>query len=158
MAADKMPRKPLKLGNHYWIIDALKAFFIISVLLIHLNNYTPLNWDKNVIYVFIISKAVPFFLVLSGFTYYLSMKKYDDWKRWYRLASLRRKLGRLIIPFMITFFIWLVYMKVGDNDISLIDNIMLLDIGPGTYYVVLMLQLVLVYPLIYAGFGKFGGG
>ena len=89
--------------------------------------------------------TIPFFMTVSGFTYTLS---YERHRNWYALSNLWRKLKRFIVPFIPALALEMIILGKPDNVLT-----WLLSGGyqmPGSYYVILMLQLVFLFPFIYA--------
>lgn len=88
--------------------------------------------------------TIPFFMIISGFTYTLSLEKN---KHWYALSRIWKKIKRFIFPFLPALIIEIFILGRPDNTVQ-----WLLSGGyslPGSYYVILMIQLVVLFPLIY---------
>ena len=60
-------------NNRLFLIDYIKAFAIIAVIITHFNFSSV--WKYNVIFPFIINIAVPMFMMISGYNYANSFLK-----------------------------------------------------------------------------------
>lgn len=88
--------------------------------------------------------TIPFFMIISGFTYALSFEKQNHW---YVPSRLWKKVKRFIFPFLPALIIELIILGKPQKIAT-----WLLSGGyqmPGSYYVILMIQLVMLFPLIY---------
>ena len=136
-----MKQKSVK---HYKIIDILKGVCIMWVIMLHA---IPAGGGiyKLLLMPFYAQLTIPFFMILSGFTYTLSFEKHGNW---YSLSNLWRKVKRFIFPFVPALILEVIVMGKPENILT-----WLLSGGyqmPGSYYVILMIQLVVFFPLIYA--------
>lgn len=130
--------------KHYKIIDILKGVCIMWVIMLHA---IPAGGGiyKLLLMPFYAQLTIPFFMILSGFTYTLSFEKHGNW---YSLSNLWRKVKRFIFPFVPALILEVIVMGKPENILT-----WLLSGGyqmPGSYYVILMIQLVVFFPLIYA--------
>lgn len=88
--------------------------------------------------------TIPFFMIISGFTYTLSFERSNHW---YAPSKLWKKVKRFIFPYLPALIIEIYFLGKPDN-----MALWLLSGGyslPGSYYVILMIQLVVLFPLIY---------
>ena len=143
-----------------WMINAMKAVFITFVLLIHCSSYIGPSVKGSVIYEYLIELAVPFFMVLSGYTFSLSIGRLEKCWEWYKKKVLMRKLLRFFIPITITCIVFVIlklFEKATFRNIAY--SLLTIDLGPGSYYFALVIEALFVFPLIYflvSRWGKYG--
>jgi peptidoglycan/LPS O-acetylase OafA/YrhL len=158
-AEDDAPRK-----IYFTQIDILKAFAIISVVLIHIYNNNSLLLIGAPFY---LMQAVPVFLLLAAFNngYALSVARKITLAQCYDLSIIRRRVKRLAGPYLIVwiFQVLLVFWFLSAGiDIALQDpnhffyngmnwifNLLSGASGPGHYFIPLIVQLVFVIPFFY---------
>lgn len=131
-------------STHYKIIDILKGICILWVIMLHAIPSGGRIY-KLLLMPFYAQLTIPFFMTLSGFTYALSFEKH---RNWYSLSNLWRKVKRFIFPFVPALILEVIVMGKPENILT-----WLLAGGyqmPGSYYVILMIQLVVFFPLIYS--------
>ena len=163
-------------------IDISKGVAIILVLF---NHYT---WDKTSIfnthlYYWIISMAVPLFMLCTGYVTALSFeKKGDNLKTAYSSKRISPKLLRYIMPFFwfyvaetILTFIFrqigyieclsdlnFVFSDVYEEEMTIFATVKYFFAGGrgihGTYYFPIILQVALIIPFIYAVVRKYRWG
>lgn len=143
-------------------IDFIRAFAALSVIAIHTTGQyiytsrTALLWNTAMRY------AVPLFIILSGFVVYYSetdRKSFSCMTFWYR------RLKKILIPYIIWNAIYMIYFarhdlgtitgdlpgflyKLGTNIIT----------GLGTYhlyFVLIIAQMYIIYPLLRILAGRF---
>lgn len=131
-----------KSNEHLQSIDFLKGLCAIWVIMLHsIPGGGKLNCALCM--PFYAQLTIPCFMVLTGFVYAAS---YERSKGWWRLANLKRKWSRLILPYIPAFFLELFFIGLPDEQI-----IWLVSGGyqyPGSYYLILMLELVMIFPVI----------
>ena len=151
-------RKPDQPPSHsrYEYLDWIKGIAIMSVVALHLSSMQSLiaMWAPWHIW-----QAVPLFLLAAGVTGALSCKKYtgisgnlgwaknrEDLAAYYR--GMPKKVLALYIPY--AWVVVLYYMWSGETlGIELFFNTMLMGyLGPGGYFVPLIVQHLLFFPLI----------
>ena len=134
-----------------YIVDILKVMACFFVFRIHMG-------EGSDIYMRIFSQfircAVPIFIFLTSYNYTQSCLKSDatTLKQLYSLKSLSRKFFRLAVPYLVFAVVQLILIlalkpgyKWGNVAISMIGG----GYGPGNYYLVLMLQVILIFPLLF---------
>lgn len=129
------------------IIDYLKAFFIICVILDH----TKVMEGWNPFYLFVVRMAVPFFIMMSGYTFSLCVKE-NEFRKMYDFNVLLKRFFRFTIPIVITYIGCLVILFLRGNTLSfseIMSMFLLGNFGQGGYYYMIMLQFILVFPLLY---------
>lgn len=128
-------------------IDYLKAFSIMLVIITHY------DWPDKHGYIFtmLINMAVPVFLIVSGYNYAMSYQRKTDGslKEMYNPKLLLQKVERFMSPFIVIVFVEWVLLMVTGEEFSYYKLLLLGGIGPGSYYVPLMIQLIGLFPLIY---------
>jgi peptidoglycan/LPS O-acetylase OafA/YrhL len=139
--------KPNKIA-YYNEIDFIKAVAIIFVILLH---SIPSKVLYKIYAPFYIWQAVPIFMVVAGITNTLSelrntnmsfMEKY--------FVGIKKSVYRIFIPY---FIVWLfeaiIYIAIKKATIgSLLKSLVTGGWGPGSYFVPIYLQYILLFPLI----------
>lgn len=154
--------KILKQNNRIYIIDYFKAVAMISVIINHC-NFTA-QMEKDFLYPFFIGLAVPFFIVLSGFTFSLSFSKREELgiAHWYKRETILPKLSRFILPYLFIFVLELIY-KLGPDNMEfnlylIIRTLFFGGYGPGSYYIPILIEMLFIFPLCYWLIRKYGFG
>lgn len=143
--------KQLAQWNDRWhTVDMLKGVAIICVVLSHVQ----LTGAQRYILLapFWMWMAVPVFMVLSGFNFAASIEKAHQRPiKWFSAPLFMRKLTRFLYPFIIVEVVeccWLLHLEVPWQNI--IHNVLSGGYGPGGYYNSMLIQLVIIFPLLYA--------
>lgn len=140
------------------LINYLKALAIIFVI-IHHYNFTQAQF-LNPVFPYVIYMAIPIFMIVTGFVYAKSYFRHNFYslKNCYKLKLILKRVLRLTLPFIIIFGIeyyfnlrglqerpnvWLEFLKGGSADYK------------GSYYYPVMLQIILIYPMLYLLCKKF---
>ncbi|MEE1305195.1 MAG: acyltransferase [Agathobacter sp.] len=128
-------------------LDYLKA---VAIMLVITTHYDWID-KKQYVFTMFINMAVPIFLIVSGYNYAMSYDKKTDGtlKQMYNLKIIWAKLERIIIPALVASTVELILFKVKGLDFDWINLYLNGGYGPGSYYVPLMVQLILMFPLIY---------
>ncbi|MBR8734775.1 hypothetical protein IX329_002390 [Fusobacterium necrophorum] len=145
-----------KIGNIKGI-DFVKAFAIITVLILHLN--VPEIYDRKVFSRVYTEIGVPIFMIITGHNYILSYCKSKE--DWLNKNNLSKKLKRILIPYIyilifeiIVIFIESDFIRYDFSQYRNIKEILYLiffrgGLGPGGYYPPVLIQIVLIYfPLL----------
>jgi len=136
-------------------IDLLKGFAIVSVILLHTIPSSLLIKTFSQFYIW---QAVPIFFILMGFTSMLSFshKKFNNIKSFYWENYLIGKFRRIFVPFLITFFVSLLFgIYSGKYYIGFGYFIGFLPVtGPGNYFVFMLFQYIFIAPFIYLFYQK----
>lgn len=137
-----------KKQTRYHYIDLLKGICIILVLI----NHLPWEKRRNYVFPFIIETAVPLFMMVSG---WISAKNYKK-KNFMTLSDCYHSSGMIksiinySVPLMTLAAAQMVILYVFQNRAYDIINILVLGrLGPGNYYFPCLLQLVVIFPIIY---------
>jgi len=137
--------------------DFLRFVATLAVITIHITaGYVTAS---NTAYTLnqVVRFAVPMFIVLSGYLLYYSSNKKQS-----LLSFLKKRLKKIVIPFLVWTLIYLLYSyrhKMAMLTIKLFTSLFLqgLVIGKGTphlYFVVIIIQMYILYPLLEKGFER----
>ena len=128
-------------------LDYLKAICVIMVIITHY------DWsDKSTpFFTMLINMAVPVFMIISGYNFAMSNKKKTNGKfrKMYEWKFLKSKLIRFLVPFFTVCLIEIAILAVEDKNINPFRIFVLGAYGPGSYYVPIMIQLLVIFPIIY---------
>lgn len=121
-------------------IDLLKIIAIIMVITCHTSDFLTID-----------AIAVPLFLVITGYNYSASMdKKQFSIKSYYKPINLWNKFRRIIFPFLCLIVAEIIILIIRHK----IDIIIFLRLfisggaGAGSYYTLLIFQIIFLYPFI----------
>ena len=142
--------------KYFHQIDILKGILIVSVLTMHAISIEILTSGY---YLLSLGQAVPIFLIILGINqslsfnkYYNSLKNTVNYKRY-----IYKKFTRIIIPFLIAFMIslllgCLIYFNSSILILRLNRSLIFGKLpvaGPGNYFISLLLQYTLTFPILY---------
>lgn len=137
------------------LLDLLKGFAILSVIYLH-SGFSAAT-SKAVLAPFLFNLAVPIFMIVSGFTYSISLSRIEGsksvLKTYYSFNNLYRKLIRILPCYLIIFAIELIASPYEfTNGRSVLKFFYCLCTGgylfPGSYYIPILIQLILIFPLL----------
>ena len=138
----------IKDSKRQLIVDYMKAVCIIFVVC----NHSGLFDKKAPLFLFSIDKAVPIFMMLSGYVIARTASG-ERIKEFYLPEKLWRKFVRLTIPTCITFGIYVALNFIRREEaitfVWIMKRFLLGDYGQGAYYYALMIELLLISPLIF---------
>ena len=125
-------------------LDIIKSMMIIAVILLHALPKHFLYTSYAQLHIW---QAVPVFLVLMGYTYFLSMKNKSIT---FKNMRLKKRFLRLLLPVFVLNIGVLVIDSVFPLNISYtyIIGFFPLFQGPGTYYLLLVVEGTLLLPLL----------
>lgn len=133
-------------------IDYVKAFAILSVLILHL--WLPEEIDKKYFLHLYTAMGVPIFMIITGHNYTLSFEFNN--KVWFSKNNIYKKLKRIILPYIYIILLELIlifklekFEKYRSKEALV--NIFLISggSGPGGYYSPTVIQIILIYfPLL----------
>lgn len=133
-------------------IDLLKGLAIISVILLH-------SWNSQILLLigapFTIWQAVPVFIIIAGYTNTLSYLRNGVMKlhKCYEFPILFHRFKRILRPFIYIFIVELIllyYLSSRNFDVKSIIFLFLEGgIGPGSYFVPIIIQNILIIPILY---------
>ena len=141
-----MKQENKKLFPQVTVMNALLCLFVV---IIHCTNapYTELSagtWQHIMIFSLnkLLTFCVPAFLFLSGFKLYRD----SDMDIW---TFYKRRLTKIVLPYIIAALIYILYFfKKGWLDGSFLEYLFLGTISAHFYYVIIAVQLYLLFPLI----------
>ena len=133
--------------NRIEFLDYLKAICVIMVIITHY------DWEDKTspFFTMLINMAVPVFMIISGYNFAMSNRKKADGKlkKMYGWDMIKPKLVRFLVPFVAICFIEILILALEEKNIDPWRIFLLGAYGPGSYYVPVMLQLLIVFPIIY---------
>lgn len=138
-------------------IDLIKTFATLSVIVLHVLSAKQLLAIGAPFYIW---QAVPLFMMVNGInnsTSYLRNKRYKLGQL-YDQNYVLTKLKKLLIPYIIVFFIELVLIVITKQESNIKEvgfRFLTGGWGPGGYFVPIILQSVLITPLIFLIIKKF---
>lgn len=128
-------------------LDYLKAICVILVVITHY------DWASKSSYIFtmVINMAVPIFMIISGYNFAMSNKKKTDGSilAMYSPKMIFPKLERFLAPFFIICIIEIIILAEEEMHINPFRIFVMGAYGPGSYYVPLMIQLLIIFPIIF---------
>ena len=139
-------------------ITVMNAFLCLFVVMIHL-TFAPLSnlIPKSLphIIIFIINKSlcfcVPAFIFLSGFKLYKSYTK----RPLIIKSFFKRRLKKIVLPYFTAILVYVFYFGAkGWLSENLFQYLILGTISAHFYYIVVLVQLYLLFPLIFRLFTK----
>ncbi len=137
-------------------IDLLKALSIISVIILH--SVTDQTMRNQLGIPFLVLQAVPIFMIIMGFNNSMSYMKHNaiTLKEIYTWSLLKHRLDRILWVFMFAVTLEAL-VAVFINNIKFIDIMLLYlqgGVGPGSYFVPVMIQTLIVLPVLYISANK----
>lgn len=141
--------------NRNQLVDVLKGIGCIAVILLHVGFTTEQTQKAG--FPFWCVFAVPMFMFLSGYVNALSMnKKKTSFKEYYSAYNLFAKLLRFAIPYIMAFAIEVAYFVINHQTNSIGGSVLGAfiiflkgGVGPGSYYMPIMVQFILLFPILY---------
>ena len=132
-------------------IDIIKGLAIVAVILIHSLTDEMLLAILSPFYIW---QAVPVFLLLAGYNTAESFQRrgYVSLDQFYNFSFLYSKVERLVYPFL---FIWILQVIAhylildGLSFTTLVTSLFTGGWGPGSYFILVIIQATLLLPLIY---------
>ena len=144
---------------------AVKAFAICLVV------FTHAGWAEAdrlcPLFPFVVSAAVPLFMMVTGLNYARSYLRrgMSCLKEMYDPSMLRRRTSALVLPFIPVFLLEIMlavlrnHLGFSSTDLSpigLLEGFGSGGWGPGGYYLPVMIQVIVIYPLLYCLVRRFG--
>lgn len=138
-------------SSRIYFFDFIKGLAIFAVLIMHINYFYKGNLGELYFLIIKICRfAVPFFIISSGFLLKLEDYTKESIKNFYK-----RKFFRIIIPYLI-FCIFLFILKKYNFNLNNILKILDGEISPQLYFIPVLIQLYIIYPLINKTINKIG--
>lgn len=141
------------------VLDVIKAFSILAVIITHVGDI-PEDVKLRCLWPYTVIPAVPILMICSIFAYCLAEdKKQGTILTWFSTKAFCQRAGRYLIPFLITILATVagICMIAGASWIplsSVFQMIMQGGKGPGAYYVLLVFQLLIVFPFLRHAYNK----
>lgn len=144
-------------SKRIYLIDYIKALCIIMVI------FTHYDWkDKTgLFFTLVIAMAVPVFMVLSGFNFSMSYTKKTDGslRELYAPRELLVRIWRFLRPFLPIYVLEMIlHPMIRGEYYSPADWIYYFfrgGLGPGSYYVPVLIVALLTFPLVYVCVARF---
>lgn len=140
-----------------YLIDYLKAVCVIMVIITHY------DWSDKIhaVFLFGINMAVPVFMLISGYNFASSglRKANGEVMKMYQPEMVLPKVVRFTSPFLIIYTIEVILKVAQGSEYSALDifgGFLEGGYGPGSYHYPLMLQLLIVFPVIFFFVKKMG--
>ena len=133
-------------STRIYILDYMKSICIFMVIIMHTRIYNEIG--NKALMPFYINMAVPCFMLISGFTLSIRLEKRRD----NSLKYLKSDISHVLMPYIVSFFI-VILMKIlfVHQTYSLVELIKLFlsgEFGTGGYFVVVYIQIILLFPLM----------
>lgn len=133
-----------------YLIDYLKAVCVVMVIITHY------DWTDKIhgVFLFGINMAVPVFMLISGYNFTASGLRKANGEIWkmYQPEMILPKVVRFTSPFLLIYTFEVILKVVQGREYSVLDifgDFLEGGYGPGSYYYPLMLQLLIVFPIIF---------
>lgn len=134
--------------NYYPEIDFIKAFAIVSVVVLHILTF---DGSKIFLYnsfaVYHVWQAVPLFMLISGFTFRLSIEKNHSVGK-----ILYSRIIRLIIPLLVAYLISFIPFFMFDVPPIIDWHIFVSRLptgGMGNYFITLYIETIVYFTIFY---------
>lgn len=140
-----------KPGGHKEICF-IKGFAILSVLLLH---SFPKEFLLKILAPFHIWQAVPIFFIIGGLNRSLSIAGNNGFAllNEYSIDRMGKTILKLLVPFTIVWLIELTLLiterRLDINVIKIATLFLQGGLGPGSYFIPIFFQFILVFPLLY---------
>lgn len=140
---------------------------VVSKQIVNVTINTQINFDfiLNIFTHWITYSAlstqqvIPIFIIIMSFNLSLAFHKrgYSEFKNFYSLTEIKKKFRRYFFPYILIFFIslilGLIFFLITNQQILFFNFRLLIGYlpinGPGAYFIPLVLQMVLLFPLLY---------
>ncbi|MCR5545894.1 MAG: acyltransferase [Lachnospiraceae bacterium] len=140
-------------------LDYMKAICVMLVITTHVD--WPMK--QTPIFDYFINMAVPIFMIISGYNFAMSSQRtIGTWeggrkgvKTLYNINLMLKKLWRFIDPFLPICVVEIIILSIEGKNINLPRIFLEGAYGPGSYYVPLMIQLLVLFPILYVLAKKF---
>ncbi|MDR2486956.1 MAG: hypothetical protein LBD12_03245, partial [Clostridiales Family XIII bacterium] len=133
-------------------LDFVKAVAIVMIVVTH-SAFTP-QMRSDYFFPLYINTAVPLFMIVTGYVNYASAQTRGSFTLtgWFAWGRLWGKLSRLALPYAITLAVEFLYLAQKGNlpggAFPLLKYILAGGGGPGSYYMPIMFQMLLLLPAV----------
>lgn len=152
--------------KHYLQIDLLKAYAIISVIILHALLLTDLikilHLPQQItvsLYYLTIGQAVPIFLLIMGRNTGDSFfrRNYKKLSEIFTYSYFKARFERIILPFLFIYFLSIIIVifinfKPDFNILAIIGYLPLPIPSPGNYFISLIFEFIIIFPFLYVLF------
>lgn len=144
-------------SERIYLIDYLKAISVIMVI------FTHYAWEDktSLFFTLVIAMAVPIFMVISGFNFTMSYEKKTGGtlRELYAPSLMLHRLYRFLLPFILIYIPeMLLHILMRGDSFSAGDWILYFiegGLGPGSYYVPVLIVMLFTFPLMYVCIRRF---
>ena len=134
-------------------VDIIKSMAILMVISTHTIG------DNQIFFKlggpFLLDCAVPLFLIITGYNFTASLNKRNmvNLKDYFKSSYFINRLKKIILPVLIIIVLEILYFYRIEGSL-IFQDILALNWGPGSYYILLLLQLTIFFPFIYKLYNK----
>ena len=138
-------------------IDFMKGLCALCIIITHF-KWTSIQ-RLYLLFPFWIDMAVPVFMLITGYVYTNSFMRHGvcEFKEAYNTALILQRFKRILLPYIVIFSIEAI-IDIAINKATLLNVAIYFFFGgkgPGSYYTPVMIQVILVFPIIYFAIKKF---
>lgn len=129
------------------ILDYIKA---VAIILVIINHSLLDTWRFSIPYVFGVRMAVPLFVLVSGYTFAMSISKLEKPYSWWDIKYTHKRIVRFLIPVIVVWIVYVLKTKCGGGTLyEYAKTFVLADYGMGAYYPLVLAFLIMISPLVY---------
>ncbi len=145
-------------SRRIWEFDYLKFIGIISVIITH-SDFTT-EHRELFIFPYFIDMAVPVFMIITGYMNSLSCQKRQikSISEYFKRGGVLKRINYILLPLLIIYLAEIIiYATYYNENITipfLIELIRYDNMGPGSYYPIVLIQIYLIFPFMYVLFNK----
>lgn len=136
--------------KHIYLIDYLKAIGIVMVIITHY------EWEDKTtpFFTWVIAMAVPIFMLLMSYNFSMSFERKTNGRimELYQWKNIAPRIVRFTVPFAMIFVVEMVLELLDGQRYSIKEMMTCFvegGIGPGSYYYPILMQLLVLFPVIY---------
>lgn len=142
--------------SRIYLIDYLKTISILMVI------FTHYEWAEkgNPFFTLVIAMAVPIFMIVSGYNMTMSYtrKTNGTLRELYAPKLLWQRLSRFLLPFIMIYPLEMILLVVVRGETftwqELLYHFYRGGLGPGSYYVPVLVVLLFTFPLIFTAVSR----
>lgn len=138
----------------------IKVIAILLIIMNHTLNYSVSTEQLRIInnqyyLIFWLYQAVSLFIIVTGIHYTKSIEKMghngENVLSWYDKNSFLKKVARLWVPYTLVQVMWLLsyIYKKGTVGKEVFFYYISGGVGPGGYYTICMMQILIIFPILY---------
>lgn len=138
--------------ERYNLLDIIKGIMILFIIITHFQFVYPDDYKKYGFF-FWIDMAVPVFMVITGYLYALQYEKknIESFEQAWSVELIVPKILRFIVPLIPAIILETIVLYIV-RKISFVEIVNLFargGLGPGSYYTLVLIQLIFFFPIIY---------